>query len=49
MINWLSNHVDTIIIVGAIMFSAVWMNGKFNEVKIRLSEIQKEIGIIGKL
>ncbi len=32
-------HVDTVIVLGGILASVLWMNGKFNE-------IEKEIAII---
>jgi hypothetical protein len=37
--DWFKKHVDTVIIVGAILSSVLWMNGKFNE-------IEKDMAII---
>jgi hypothetical protein len=33
-------HVDTIVILGAIISSFLWMNGKFNELDNRLTKIE---------
>jgi len=37
--DWMKKHVDTVIILGAIITSMLWMNGKFNE-------IEKDIAVI---
>lgn len=37
--EWFKKHTDTVIIVGAIISSVLWMNGRFNE-------IEKDITII---
>ncbi len=37
--EWMKKHVDTVIIIGAIITSMLWMNGKFNE-------IEKDIAVI---
>lgn len=29
----LKKHVDTVIVLGAILSSMLWMNGKFNEIE----------------
>ena len=39
----LKKHVDTIVILGAVLGSFLWMNGKINEIKIDISDIQREI------
>jgi len=31
--NWLTKHVDTIVILGAILSSMLWINGKFNDIE----------------
>lgn len=31
--EWFKKHVDTVIILGSILSSVVWMNGKFNELE----------------
>lgn len=37
--EWLKKHVDTVIVLGAILSSVLWMNGKF-------AEIEKDVTII---
>ena len=39
----LKKHVDTIVILGAVLGSFLWMNGKINEIKVDISDIQREI------
>ncbi len=39
IMEWFKKHTDTVIILGAIISSILWMNGKFNE-------IEKEVAII---
>jgi len=31
--EWIKKHVDTVIVLGAILSSMLWMNGKFNEIE----------------
>lgn len=33
-------HIDTVVILGAIISSFLWMNGKFNELDNRLTKIE---------
>lgn len=44
--DWLKKHTDTVIVVGAIVTSMLWMNGKFNEMDKRFSEIEKDIAVL---
>ena len=37
--DWVKKHVDTVIVLGGILSSVLWMNSKF-------SELEKEIAII---
>lgn len=37
--NWLKQHADTLVILGAFAASLMWMNGKFND-------IEKDITVI---
>lgn len=37
--DWFKKHVDTVIVLGAILSSVLWMNGKF-------AEIEKDITVI---
>lgn len=39
-------HVDTVIILTAFAASLLWMNGKFNEVDKKFSEVHKELAIM---
>jgi len=31
--DWMKKHVDTVIVLGGILASVLWMNGKFNQLK----------------
>lgn len=42
----IKKHVDTLIIIGAIVSSMLWMNGKFNDVDKRFNEIEKDIAVM---
>lgn len=44
--NWFSKHVDTMIILGGILSSIIWMNGKFNEIEKEIYNMQKEIAVM---
>ena len=37
--EWFKKHTDTVIILGGMAASVIWMNGKFNE-------IEKEMAVI---
>ncbi len=39
LMDWMKKHADTVIVVGAIATSMLWMNGKFNQ-------IEKDVAII---
>lgn len=45
-VDWFSKHVDTVIVIGAIISSMLWMNSKFGEVEKRFGMIDKDITII---
>ncbi len=38
--EWFKKHVDTVIILGSVATSMLWMNGKFNEIDKRLTIIE---------
>ena len=38
--DWFKKHVDTMIILGSVATSMLWMNGKFNEIDKRLTIIE---------
>lgn len=44
--EWFKKHVDTVIVLGGILTTVVWMNGKFSDVHARLNEIEKDIFMI---
>ncbi len=48
--DWLKKHVDTVMVLSAVISSVIWMNGKFNEVERRVdkqfSDIHQELAII---
>ncbi len=44
--DWMKKHTDTIVVLGGILASVLWMNGKFNEVDKRFNEIEKDIVMI---
>jgi len=31
--NWISKHADTVVVLGGIIISTLWMNNKFHELK----------------
>ncbi len=37
--DWIKKHTDTVIVIGAILSSMLWMNSKFNE-------LEKDVAII---
>ena len=36
----IKKHVDTVIVIGAILSSMLWMNGKFNEIEKDMAVIK---------
>lgn len=44
--DWFSKDVDTVVILGAVIGSMIWMNTKFNDIHKRFNEIEKDIFII---
>jgi phosphosulfolactate synthase (CoM biosynthesis protein A) len=44
--DWIKKHVDTVVVLGGILTSVLWMNGKFNEIENKINELEKEIIII---
>lgn len=37
--DWIKKHVDTVIILGGVLGSMLWMNGKFNN-------LEKDVAVI---
>lgn len=44
--DWLKKHTDTVIVVGSIVTCMLWMNGKFNDIDKKFSDIGKEIAVM---
>lgn len=44
--DWFSKHVDTAVVLGAVLGCMIWMNGKFSDVDSRFNEIEKDIAVI---
>lgn len=44
--EFIKKHIDTVVILGAFATSILWMNGRFNEIDKRFSEVEKEIAIV---
>lgn len=42
----LKKHTDTVIVLGAILSSVMWMNGKFNQVDQRFSNLEKDLAVM---
>jgi len=38
--DWFKKHTDTVLILGGLLSSLVWMNGKFNDLDRRLVRIE---------
>lgn len=38
--EWFKKHADTVIILGSMVTSVLWMNGKFNEIEKDLTVIK---------
>ena len=45
--KWLKQHADTIVVLGAILGSFLWMNGKFNSIELRLNTIETVLIVKG--
>lgn len=44
--EWVKKHTDTVIVLGGILASVCWMNGRFNEVDKRFSDLEKDVAVI---
>lgn len=38
--DWAKKHTDTVIILGGILTSVLWMNSRFNDMDRRLAKIE---------
>ena len=41
--NLFKKHVDTVFVLGGILASVTWMNGKFNEMDRKFSEVENRL------
>lgn len=46
--NWLTSHLDTIILLGALASGFLWMNAKFNTIEMDVNTI-KTVLIVKKI
>ncbi len=44
--EWFKKHADTVIILGGIISSLIWMNGKFSDIEKNFSMIEKDIAVV---
>ena len=44
--DWFKKHTDTVIVIGAIISSMIWMNSKFNGVDSQFAKLEKDIAIM---
>lgn len=44
--DWMKKHVDTVVVLGGILASVLWMNGKFNHMLNQINEVRQEIVIM---
>ena len=44
--EWIKKHVDTAIVLGAFLAHFYWIDGKFDKISERLSNVEKEVSLI---
>ena len=44
--DWLKKHTDTVMVLGTIVSSILWMNGRFNEIDKDMALINKDMAVI---
>jgi len=44
--EWFKKHTDAVIVLTAIIGCMLWMNGKFNDIDKRFSDIEKDLAIL---
>lgn len=42
----MKKHVDTVVVLGAILSSVFWMNSQFNSIDNRFALMEKDIAVI---
>jgi len=48
MNNWIKKHVDTVVVLGAVVASVMYMNNGFNSVNEKIYKLDKELALINK-
>ena len=46
--DWIKKHVDTVVVVGGIVASVIWMNHKFADLQKDMFALQKDIFVLEK-
>lgn len=44
--DWVKKHTDTVIVLGGILTSVLWMNHQFNSINGRMASIEKDLAIV---
>ena len=44
--EWFKKHTDAVIVLGGIIASMLWMNGKFNDIEKEMAIIKTEVAVI---
>jgi hypothetical protein len=44
--DWFKKHTDTVVVLGGIIGSVLWMNHKFSEVDKRFSSLEKDMAVM---
>ncbi len=44
--DWFKKHADSVATISTLIWAIVWMNGRFNEIDQRFSNLEKDIAII---
>ena len=47
--DWFKKHTDAVLVLGGILTSVLWMNGKFNDIDRRLVKIETVMMMQGTL
>lgn len=46
IMDWIKTHTDTVIVLGALLSTVLWMNCQFNSIDNKFSQVEKELAII---
>ena len=44
--DFFKKHVDSLVILSAIITSMLWMNGKFNDIDRKFAGVEKDMAVI---